>query len=848
MEADLGAAVLDALADPVVVVDNQGSVRYANLAVRTRLGWSAGDLRGRPVSRLVPGWALGTDASSGPVAGVAACGDGTEIDVELSVTRTTAGGTAEPLAVLVIRVCCPAAPSGASGAVPARLLPVLAAASGLEDGPELLRALAESMGWDLAMLWVVDRGAGRLRLQAVWPAPDHDAGRLAGVSRRHALAPGDGLPGLVWAGVAPVWAPDVASQTAFPRAAAAAADGLVSAFAFPVTNGGRFVGVVELWSRRSRPEEPEVVAAMAPVGAGLGQLLERWQAEAGQVLLHERLAFLAEATEILATSLDLDETMGRLARLIVPQLADWCTVHILAPDGQLVPVVIEHVDPARVALVREVQERYLAPDGTGVRAVARTGEPTFYDVITDDALVAAAVDEDHLALLRSLDLASALLLPLTAHGRRLGTLSLATEGGRPITAADRSLAEELARRAAQAIDNSRLYREMQQATEALRFQAALLTTQAEAGIDGMLVVSPAGEMLSFNQRFVEMWRIDEAVLDSRSDDQALALATQQVVDPEAFLARVRQIYADPVRPVREEIAFQDGRVFDRYGAPLRADDGSYLGWAWYFRDITERKRDEQRLLESGERFASLARTLQESLLPPDLPEVPGVQLAARYHPAGTGLEVGGDFYDVFRIGRGSWGVVMGDVCGKGAAAASLTALARYTLRAAAMQTNDPARVLGTLNQAMLRQTVVGEAQDERFATVVYAAARRARERLVVTVACGGHAPPLLVRPDGSVLPVGQPGTLLGLFRTVELENAEVELRSGDALVLFTDGVTEAPGPGGQLGEQALVEVLRRCAGRGAAEMAATVERVAMEHQGGVSRDDMAVLVLGVPPA
>ena len=734
------------------------------------------------------------------------------------------------------------------GTVPARLLPALAGASGLEDGPDVLQALAESLASDVALLWALDRSVGRLCLQALWPADADGAPRFAEASRRLAFVRGQGLPGRVWEQLRPVWVADVAAADGWlPRGREAAAGGLASAYGFPVTNAGRFVGVVELWSRSRRAEDPAVVETMGPIGASLGQLLERWQAEAAQAELHERLAFLAEASHVLAASLDMEETMGRLASLVIPGLADWCAVHLLDESGDLVPLAIAHADRAKVAALQIVMEKYPAPEGTGLKAAARTGTPVFYEEITDEALVAAAVDDEHLALLRALALQSVLVVPLMAHGRCLGALSVATEAGRQITDADRSLAEELARRAAQALDNARLYRDMEQATEALRLQTALLTTQAEAGLEGMLVVSPTGEMLTFNRRFAEMWGIGAEVLASRSDEQALARAMEQVVDPEAFLARIKQLYADPTEASREEVALKDGRVFDRYGAPLRGDDGTYLAWAWYFRDVTDRKRSEQQLLESSERFATLARTLQQSLLPPDLPEVPGVALAARYRPAGTGLEVGGDFYDVFRIGRSTWGVVMGDVCGKGASAASLTALARYTLRAGAMQTNDPARVLATLNEAMYRQAALAQdLADERFATVVYAGIRRTRDQVLVRIACGGHSPPLLVRPDGSVIPAGAPGRLLGLFRSVELENTEVELQPGDALVLFTDGVTEAPGPGGQFGDGRLAEVLRVHAGREAAVIAEAVEAAVREHEGEVARDDLAVLVITIP--
>ncbi|HEX5895731.1 MAG TPA: PAS domain S-box protein, partial [Thermoleophilaceae bacterium] len=153
----------------------------------------------------------------------------------------------------------------------------------------------------------------------------------------------------------------------------------------------------------------------------------------------------------------------------------------------------------------------------------------------------------------------------------------------------------------------------------------------------------------------------------------------------------------------------------------------------------------------------IARTLQESLLPIELPDIPGVEAAARFRPTGEGNEVGGDFYDMFETGNRGWAVVMGDVCGKGPDAAAVTALARYTLRAAAMRERLPSRSLAVLNEALLRQR-----SDRRFCTVAYAYIERLDGGARVGVACGGHPLPLLLRADGSVEAVGAPGTLLGV--------------------------------------------------------------------------------------
>ena len=237
----------------------------------------------------------------------------------------------------------------------------------------------------------------------------------------------------------------------------------------------------------------------------------------------------------------------------------------------------------------------------------------------------------------------------------------------------------------------------------------------------------------------------------------------------------------------------------------------------------------------------IAHTLQQSLLPPELPSVPGMELAARYLPAGEGNEVGGDFYDVFETGEGAWGVAIGDVCGKGAVAAAVMALARYTLRAAAMREDRPSLILQILNEAVLRQGT-----DGRFITVCYARVRPGEGNARLTVCCGGHPLPAVIRADGTVDLTGEPGTLLGVFPDPALSDQVVDLGPGDAMVLYTDGVVEIPG-NPFLGERRLRQVLGSCAGLDAKAIAERVEKEVLRRGRRTTRDDMAVLILRVAP-
>ncbi|MGH9041823.1 MAG: PP2C family protein-serine/threonine phosphatase [Acidimicrobiia bacterium] len=233
----------------------------------------------------------------------------------------------------------------------------------------------------------------------------------------------------------------------------------------------------------------------------------------------------------------------------------------------------------------------------------------------------------------------------------------------------------------------------------------------------------------------------------------------------------------------------------------------------------------------------LARLLQVALLPPRLPRIAGVELAARYQPA-AGFLVGGDFYDVFPLPRRAWGIAIGDVCGKDPRAAGVTAQARYALRAAAMEHDAPSEVLRLLNDALLLDADV---DDPRFCTLVYARLRPHGDAFQLTVASAGHPLPRLLRHNGTVEPVGEYGTLAGCFPQAGFTDRTVRLTRGDTVVFYTDGLTEARAGDDEIGLDGVTELVRSCAGRDASYIAECLERAALDS--GAQRDDVAILVL-----
>jgi len=234
----------------------------------------------------------------------------------------------------------------------------------------------------------------------------------------------------------------------------------------------------------------------------------------------------------------------------------------------------------------------------------------------------------------------------------------------------------------------------------------------------------------------------------------------------------------------------------------------------------------------------ISRRLQRSLLPPDLPSIPGLELAAIYHPFGDGVDVGGDFYDAWHLGEDQWAIALGDAAGTGPEAAAMTALVRHSLRALSLQERRAREVMRRLNTLL---TSAGY-DDERFCTAIFGIVTLG-EHVEVELAGGGHPHPRIRRPDGSVGGIDLPGAMLGVYPDIEIGRRHVMLRPGTALVLYTDGAVEARAPGGAFfGEERLDDVIARSDG-GADEIAANIERSVLAHTSGTLQDDMAIVVL-----
>jgi PAS domain S-box-containing protein len=413
-------------------------------------------------------------------------------------------------------------------------------------------------------------------------------------------------------------------------------------------------------------------------------------------------SFMAEASRVLASSMDYTETLQEVARLAVPQIADWCAVDVLGEGGEIERVAVHHSDPRKLALAERLDRSYRPSleDLAGVPEVIRSAEARIYSDIEPDALAAYARDSAHLELLREVQATAVIIVPLAAPTRTLGAITLvSSESSRRLTEADLGLAVRLGRRAGTAVENARLY--------------------------------------------------------------------------------------------------------------------------------TERTR--------------IAHTLQRALLPESLAEIPGVEVQTLYAAAGELNEVGGDFYDVFDYDEDRTVLVIGDVCGKGPRAAGVTALARHTLRAAAIDGRSPAEMLATLHQALLRQPPGAD-----MCTVcLIVLTREGRHEVRLTIALAGHPPPLLISPEGRVTEVGHSGTILGVVDPLSINESEITLQAGETLLLYTDGVTEAGRPDRMLGEDGLLELCASAPELTLAGFLEHIEHAALARAQGLLRDDIALLALRI---
>jgi serine phosphatase RsbU (regulator of sigma subunit)/anti-sigma regulatory factor (Ser/Thr protein kinase) len=510
----------------------------------------------------------------------------------------------------------------------------------------------------------------------------------------------------------------------------------------PFLAEGRVTGVLAVAAAEPDRFSNDDAAQLQRVADRVALSLERARLAELERARRGRISFLAEASDLLAGTLDQEKTIALAAQLVVPRLASWCAVYLVDEGGTARPAYVWHSDEAQADALTDLLAQVPPPDIT-----ARGGSRRWSLATVSPAVVppgAAGLPSD-----------AVWCFPLAARGRALGAFVIGRPRGDRFPREAVEMAEDLGRRAALALDNARLYSQQRQTSQAL----------------------------------------------------------------------------------------------------------------------------------------------QRSLLPPEVPQVPGVDLAVVHEAAGEGNEVGGDFYDVFPAGEGRWRFSIGDVCGTGPEAAAVTGLARYTMRILAREGHSLPEVLDRLNRLIL-----DEGPRSRFLTVVHGeievspgpsgspgalgaagastgTARRSpggrgfgRRRgsakapasgspasglsgsspapaARVSLVCAGHPLPLLLQQSGKAVPAASPQPLLGVLDEVAFRAETVDLSAGDVLLCVTDGVTERREPGGRLldDDDGLRELFGECTGLNAGAVAARIQRAVHEYAPEPPADDMALIVLRALP-
>jgi PAS domain S-box-containing protein len=584
---------------------------------------------------------------------------------------------------------------------------------------------------------------------------------------------------------------------------------------------------------------------------------------------HEAVNAVAlELVSVLSQELQVDETVQALLRAIGERL-DWNVVDLWVVDADrevLRPAGL-WIDDDGLEPFRTTTEDLAFALGEGLPGrVWATGAPVTVERIADDA------DFSRREPAAAAGLQTGFAFPVEHDGRLIGVIEMLRRGPEPIDAQHVAVLAGIGAHLGPYLDRARRRELEHRAEHRLRLINAC-TQRLARWLD---YHAPLDELCELLVPAVAEACVIDLVREGRLERVGKAFADPEYAADVAMLSALvplETVTAGPIAVVEsgeslvheqveaEELArgLGDGVPADLIArlAPTSTVIAPLLGRGTVIGTVSLARRggrfddDDRRFAEElgrhlglalanaalFERERAVATALQQSLLPPSLPEVPGLEVAARYEPGGTRLVVGGDFYDLFEVEEGCWLAMVGDVCGTGAEAAAITSQVRYSARALASRVDSPAELLIEVNAALLHRG------DSRFCTALVARLDHRGDRVEVTLSSAGHPPPVLISHSGTRL-VDCPGTLLGVYADATQGEVELTLEPGESLALYTDGVIETRDAGGQqLGEERLVEVLDACVDEHAEKTAEQLVQAAVEHSPFGPADDIAVLVL-----
>jgi PAS domain S-box-containing protein len=691
--------------------------------------------------------------------------------------------------------------------------------------PDFLVAVAELLDWEAGALWEVAEAAPTLRFVSGWSVPSLDAEPLWEASRDLRMFPGNGLPGTAWETGEIAWVPDFSENPTYPRRAIAAELGLRAALAIPVPIGPpeEVLAVAEFHTRSFNTQSPELIALLAGFADQMATFISRRRAEAKIAAGEQAAQHLAEVvkgTGDAVLSKDLEgvitswnpaaerlygytaaEAIGRHISFLVPpdrkneemqildrvrrgeRLETYETERIRADGARIVVslTVSQITSPLRGVVGASV----VARDITAERRRRRAQE----FLVAASRLLDASLDPTQTA--RTIvstavpELAELCLIDFVREDGRLGDSVVA--GAEPLSAA-------------------RL--------EQIRAEAPLDPTGDH----------PVAQVLREGRP--RIWRdlkapdVIDQVVQSEDHRQLIADARYNSAAVVPLIARGRTLGC---------LSFLHALGDLRYDP----DDLQFLA---ELADRAAMALDNARLYRER---ALVAENLQRGLRPPRPAEVAGLDISVVFEAAGEGIEIGGDLYDVLPTDDGCW-ILVGDVAGKGSAAAGVSVAVRHSVRGLTREIADPTEVLARVNELLLAGSTLND-----FATAVLVRMRREGEGWRFTLASAGHPPAVHAAGSGSSQLGG--GTVLGALPEPALERHQATLEVGETLVLCTDGWHEAGPVAGHLGPEALAEMTEALRDLSPAELTGRLRSDAIGRGGDVLRDDMVVLAVRPNP-
>jgi diguanylate cyclase (GGDEF)-like protein len=469
-----------------------------------------------------------------------------------------------------------------------------AEAGNLEEAcQQMLASICRNFGFAAGTLWRCSEDGRSVHCFDIWCQPDEACRSFVATTRHLTLATDVCLPGKVLASGSLVWVSDVIDDPAFHRRIEAAEAGIHAGTALPIgKRRGKITGVAEFFCRERREPDLGLIDMLEALGDQIGQFFERNQQQQRILCLTRGYAVLSGINSAIVRIHDRLELFREACRIAVEEgkfRMAW--IGMVDSDKNMFSSVAsfgsgtEYLDGIEISL----DPNSPATGGPGYMSI-REGQPFWIQDFQHDPTTA----HWHERAARY-DWGASASLPLFNKGVPVGVFGIYSGDTNVFDESMQKLLIEMSTDISFALDNFDKTAERNQALEKIKYQNTVLQTQQETSLDAILIVDENGTIISYNRQFIDLWRLPETLVSSRIDAPVMKFVLDQIEDAEAFAARVQYLYEHHGEKSSEEILLKDGRILDRYSAPVVGAHDEYYGRVWYFRNITDRKRAEERI-------------------------------------------------------------------------------------------------------------------------------------------------------------------------------------------------------------------------------------------------------------